>query len=66
MGGEITIPAYALPQCWFQQPALERYRRLMDNYADQWAAADKAKRVDHLRYAWRKSDPKAAIAEALA
>ncbi len=48
--------------CFFQRPPLMRYRRVMDSYADQWAAADDAKRVDHLRYAWRKSDPKTAIA----
>lgn len=53
MGG----PRYdSAPQqrCWFQLPPLERYRRLMANYADQWAAADEAKRIDHLRYAWRR------------
>ncbi len=63
MGGEITIrPGMVGPRCVFELPALERYRRLMANYADQWEAADRAKRVDHLRYAWRKSDPKTAIA----
>ncbi len=62
MGGNIAIQQ----QCVFRLPPLEGYRRLLANYADEWEAADKAKRVDHLRYVWRQTNPRLAIAALLA
>ncbi len=47
-------PTYAHTRCVFQRPPLWRYRQVLANYTDEWEAADKAKRVDHLRYVWRQ------------